>query len=244
MPNTYDYILFETLTNAQLAEIYNVSKQCISLQRKKHAPHTDSLQILFEQNIHRIDDKILDYIKTNSSNVNILEFKKINSIFTSGKTFRKSGRIHFINRERFLRIANENDIKINFVQKYYPNNEHGMHCIKKCKCVISRLANSIRNKAQKSKISKYKNLSFKIINFIANKYISLYNEINPFKNRGRTKLVMNFYVKIFEEIDKLLDIKNLSEDLFEYSLKEKSTQDPNGKYENLLEKNFGNVLML
>lgn len=197
----YDFSLFENHTDKQLSKLYNVTKQSISLLRLRYVSHTNSLNIAFKQNTDRINSLILEYIKTNPKNICILKFRKLYNI--SANSVREKHQTQIINKNRFLKIALENGIEINFSReksKY----DHGLHCFKKnCKCNIRKLANGIRHKLRKSTITKYKKLSFDIINALANKYVNLYLELVVMRRKGRVKVLENFYVDLFKEIDEI-----------------------------------------
>lgn len=190
----YDYSLFETKTNKQLANLYGVTKQAIIFQRNKYRPDTDSAQIAYTQATNIIDDKILSYIKQNVNCINIAEFKRINKLSCAGKH-------KIITRERFLKIAKANSIKIKFVMMRYAEYEHGIHCYGKCKCDIRKFAVAVRSKYLKLVNKKYKNISFAILNYIANKYVSIYKKIKLASN----SLLAKFYVKLFIEINEYVE---------------------------------------
>lgn len=210
--NIYDYSLFENHTDKQLADIYKVSLQRIAFLRNRHASHTNSHDIVFNQNTKRIDDLILCYIKNNPTSILIDDFRKINLISKKASPNVTSKRLQCINKKRFQKIANENDIKITFKHIQYNSNEHGNHCgHNKCKCDIYKLAKAIRVKTSKSK--KYNRLPIKLIDYFANKYVNVYRELNPFRKTGCSKILSNFYSEIFKEIDEILNYQDLDSGL-------------------------------
>lgn len=201
MRTDYDYSLFETHTDIQLTKIYNVSRQNISLQRKNYAPHTNTLDIAFIQKTKIIDDLILKYIQSHSDNISIKEFGLLHKICVSTRSIEnKNKRFQIINKNRFIRIANENKIEINFANRKYKLNEQNSD--NKYNYDASKFADNIRKQGIKHK--QYKKLSFKIINYLANKYLELYKEFRLLRSRGKIKVIIDFYSEIFKEIDEIV----------------------------------------
>lgn len=198
----YDHSLFETKTNKQLANLYGVTKQAIVFQRNRYRPDTDSAQIAYIQATNIIDDKILNYIKENTNCINVAEFKRLNKLSRTGKHKKATKRIQIITRERFLKIAKNNGIEIKFIMMRYKENEHGMHCYGKCECDIGKFAIAIRSKYSKFVNKKYKNISYFVLNHMANKYISTYKKIKLTEN---SMLLTEFYVKIFNDINECIE---------------------------------------
>lgn len=195
----YNYSLFDNNTDPELAVIYNVSRQAINYQRRKRNSDKNSAQIQYEKNTLRINNLILEYIKSHINNVNVAEFKKLNKSNSIGKSTKSSQRSQLINRERFLKVAEDNAINIQFVTRHHDESSHGMCCYKKCNCQIGKLASNIRGKFKR--YEKYKRTSFKVIDYLANKYIEIYKKISILCKPGKNKLINDFYTKILNEVD-------------------------------------------
>lgn len=208
MPTSkYDEKLFENHTNEQLKIIYNVTKQRISQVRAKFFPHTNSEKIAYIQRVETVDTKILEYIKKYSNRVNISEFRKISSIKIGSAfgTTKNTTYTQILNKERFLKIAEKNGIKIHFYsEKSYERHKHGLHCRVRngCVCEIHKFAYCIYSKIRARRYRQRSKVPTIVIDAIANEFYPLYNELNPTRKRSRT-LVHDFYVNLFKQLGKL-----------------------------------------
>lgn len=239
--HNYDYLLFDNQTDLQLSKLYGVTRQCISVQRKKYASHTNSLEILFKQNAKLIDDKILEYIKINPFDINVSSFKKLYFRTLQKSSNRKAGRIHKITQSRFRNIAEENKIEISFNRNRYVYNEHGLHCFKKnnCNCDIGKLASFINSKFRKLKNKKCQKLTCNMVNYFANRYIFDFLEIILSNKIDIEKNLMRFYLKIFDEIEEfLVKTPNQVEFIFKSFLENKKFM----RNDNYLSSEFNNLL--
>lgn len=193
----YNVLLFNTLTNTEFADLYDITRSSAFELRKKLAPHTSSEEILKlkrQQNknikINNYSLLILKYFKENPQyceNFSIAKFCIENKI-TNFKTVRKS---------LFIKIAKENDIKLVFKTEYV-NSLHGLNCgIKrpKCNCDVYKLANSLAIYFFRRKLK----VPRPIVNEFANKYLQVYKSDNT-KNHGIFYKVIMKKLKTKEEM--------------------------------------------
>lgn len=157
----YDFSLLENLNDSDFSTKYNISTERARQFRQKYAPETKSKKIKSitnKEKNQKIDLHILEFITNNISPVNIKKFCI---------KYNHSNRI--VTKERFLKIAKENNIEIIFIgQKIY---DHGYDCTrKKCKCDIGRLASAIRARYERNKIS----LKASNWDYFANEFIEEY----------------------------------------------------------------------
>lgn len=160
--HNYNFKLFETLSNNEFGELYNISRQAANQLRRRHAPEThveSPIKIQQKQNQKKIDEKILEYIKNFPNSIKIIDFLKLNN-YSPYIT---------VDKNRFIKIAKENNIEFSFyiLSKY----NHGCRCqYRKCNCEIYKLTNSIHQYFRCRK----RKCSTKQKDYLANEYLELY----------------------------------------------------------------------
>lgn len=190
-----DWNTFKFLTDTEFARNNNISRERARQLRKIHASDTDTKTISKNQRyvelairIKELDLLILEYIKTNSTCVNINDFLKINNL----SKIKTLGR-RIINKQRFEKIAKEKCISIKFKYSEY---DHGVKCVRdstSCNCDIGKLANTLKHRTKFKKP-----ISYQFANYLANEYIQFYKEDESPKHR-------EFYKEIDEEIEFYFD---------------------------------------
>lgn len=105
--HNYDFKLFETMNDLEFANNYDVCLAVAQHLRAKYAPHTTTKEATSRKIKARhdsLDKEILEYILKNDGPITVQGF-----LDTKNKVSHD-----VINRARFLRIAEQNDIKIVF----------------------------------------------------------------------------------------------------------------------------------
>lgn len=177
----YDFKLFETTSDVDFAKKYNISRERARQLRKQYAPNTKTMG--FENRSQKIqkqiDQNILEYIRQNSE-IDIMRFSSI------------YGHTH-IQRERFIRIAKENNIDIMFSCARYDVKDHGYQCFRRsCNCEIFKLATTLRAYF----FGRDMKVSVSVINYIANTLIDFYKDDN-------SRYHKEFYDHVIENLTKL-----------------------------------------
>lgn len=192
VPLLKDFKLFETLSDVKFAKLYGISSERARQLREKHAPHT-ILEKRRRLRIENIDAQILQYIKEHNDKIRLVKFCEDANICRSNK---------FNLRAKFVKIAKENNIKLNLSPyRLRPSGIiqlHGANCgRKKCYCDIGKLATNIRCSCAQKGYS----LNASLIDELANKYINTYKEDRSFHHK-------NFWDELYKEIETRLDLNN------------------------------------
>lgn len=182
--NNYDFSLFEILNNTDFAKKYKISKQCAAQLRKSHAPHTNTNNLNNEfkkenkENFYKnLNQDILEYISKN-------KIIKINDFVIQMNVDGKNYTTKIANKEKFIQIANDNDIKISFFM--ISDYEHGYCCsYRHCDCEIFKLNNAIRSHFRRKKIK----ISTKLLDYFSNEFLQIYKEDQSFQRNDFYKMI-------------------------------------------------------